>query len=202
MPVQLQKLVERIRSMALIIVYIEVHDARLLITGRNQEFYKSLHAIQPHVLVMNKMDSVRPEDGLRYRNTIVSKVCTVLLGKIAKTVWKGGWRSCKRWWRSVCGKQGTNRLSYKVLYCPLLYSYSFFLLLQPSFCFIIINQSILCFLYYAPHEFYSNKNLREFADKLDIVAFSFLIRLGPASGCLLLFSYGLFPRTTLSVFSQ
>ncbi|VDD86593.1 unnamed protein product [Enterobius vermicularis] len=55
MAVQWKKMEGKLRSVDLII---EVHDARLPITGRNTETFSSLFAVRPHVLVMNKMDLI------------------------------------------------------------------------------------------------------------------------------------------------
>lgn len=46
---------------------VEVHDARIPISGRNPLFEHTLSAIKPHVLVLNKMDLA----DLRHRNGIV-----------------------------------------------------------------------------------------------------------------------------------
>lgn len=46
---------------------VEVHDARIPISGRNPLFEHTLSAIKPHVLVLNKMDLA----DLRHRNSIV-----------------------------------------------------------------------------------------------------------------------------------
>uniref|UniRef100_A0A7E4ZVK3 Mitochondrial GTPase 1 n=1 Tax=Panagrellus redivivus TaxID=6233 RepID=A0A7E4ZVK3_PANRE len=55
MSVQLKKMEGKLRSVDLVV---EVHDARIALTGRNPEFYQKLYAIRPHVLVMNKMDLI------------------------------------------------------------------------------------------------------------------------------------------------
>ncbi|MCP9257019.1 Mitochondrial GTPase 1 [Dirofilaria immitis] len=55
MSVQLKRMIGKLRTVDLII---EVHDARVPITGRNPQFYSSLYAIRPHILVMNKMDLI------------------------------------------------------------------------------------------------------------------------------------------------
>lgn len=39
---------------------IEVHDARIPLCGRNPEFYRTLYAIKPHILVLNKVDLIKP----------------------------------------------------------------------------------------------------------------------------------------------
>uniref|UniRef100_A0A915PPY1 G domain-containing protein n=1 Tax=Setaria digitata TaxID=48799 RepID=A0A915PPY1_9BILA len=55
MSVQLKKMIGKLRTVDLII---EVHDARVPITGRNPQFYSSLYAVRPHILVLNKMDLI------------------------------------------------------------------------------------------------------------------------------------------------
>ncbi|XP_037799337.1 mitochondrial ribosome-associated GTPase 1-like [Penaeus monodon] len=46
---------------------VEVHDARIPISGRNPLFEHTLSAIKPHMLVLNKMDLA----DLRHRNSII-----------------------------------------------------------------------------------------------------------------------------------
>ncbi|KAL3989782.1 50S ribosome-binding GTPase family protein [Acanthocheilonema viteae] len=58
MSVQLKRMVGKLRTVDLII---EVHDARVPITGRNPQFYSSLYAVRPHILVMNKMDLINTD---------------------------------------------------------------------------------------------------------------------------------------------
>ena len=55
MSVQLKKMEAKLRSIDCVV---EVHDARIALTGRNPEFYQKLYAIRPHILVMNKMDLI------------------------------------------------------------------------------------------------------------------------------------------------
>jgi ribosome biogenesis GTPase A len=55
MSVQLKKMEARLRSVDLVI---EVHDARIALTGRNPDFYQKLYAIRPHILVLNKRDLI------------------------------------------------------------------------------------------------------------------------------------------------
>jgi ribosome biogenesis GTPase A len=55
MSVQMKKMEGKLRSVDLII---EVHDARIALTGRNPEFYQRLYAIRPHILVLNKRDLI------------------------------------------------------------------------------------------------------------------------------------------------
>ena len=55
MSVQMKKMEAKLRSVDLIL---EVHDARIALTGRNPEFYQKFYAIRPHILVLNKMDLI------------------------------------------------------------------------------------------------------------------------------------------------
>lgn len=55
MSVQLKIMEAKLRSVDLII---EVHDARIPITGRNEQFFRQLYAIRPHILVLNKCDLI------------------------------------------------------------------------------------------------------------------------------------------------
>uniref|UniRef100_A0AAF5Q4E0 Mitochondrial GTPase 1 n=2 Tax=Wuchereria bancrofti TaxID=6293 RepID=A0AAF5Q4E0_WUCBA len=55
MSIQLKRMIGKLRTVDLIV---EVHDARVPITGRNPQFYSSLYAVRPHILVMNKMDLI------------------------------------------------------------------------------------------------------------------------------------------------
>ncbi|KAI6205012.1 Mitochondrial GTPase 1 [Aphelenchoides besseyi] len=55
MSIQFARMEHRLRSMDLII---EVHDARIALTGRNPEFQSRLYAVRPHILVFNKMDLI------------------------------------------------------------------------------------------------------------------------------------------------
>ncbi|KAI6173143.1 G domain-containing protein [Aphelenchoides besseyi] len=55
MAIQFARMEHRLRSMDLII---EVHDARIALTGRNPEFQSRLYAVRPHILVFNKMDLI------------------------------------------------------------------------------------------------------------------------------------------------
>lgn len=64
MSVQLKKMEGKLRSVDLIV---EVHDARIPITGRNRKFFSSLYAVRPHILVMNKMDLI---DLRKYKRPI------------------------------------------------------------------------------------------------------------------------------------
>ncbi|VDK70069.1 unnamed protein product [Onchocerca ochengi] len=77
MSVQLKRMIGKLRTVDLIIEAIlsqivapdfdfsflsfQVHDARVPITGRNPQFYSSLYAIRPHILVMNKMDLINED---------------------------------------------------------------------------------------------------------------------------------------------
>jgi ribosome biogenesis GTPase A len=61
MTIQLKVMEAKLKSVELII---EVHDARVPITGRNPQFLHSLYAIRPHILVFNKVDLI---DIDRYR---------------------------------------------------------------------------------------------------------------------------------------
>ncbi|KAK6056450.1 hypothetical protein COOONC_06045 [Cooperia oncophora] len=74
MSVQMKKMEGKLRSVDLIV---EVHDARIPISGRNSTFLKQFCSIRPHVLVMNKMDLInlkkykQPiEDYYRYEHGI------------------------------------------------------------------------------------------------------------------------------------
>lgn len=55
MSVQMKKMEAKLRSVDLIL---EVHDARIALTGRNPEFYQKFYAIRPHILILNKMDLI------------------------------------------------------------------------------------------------------------------------------------------------
>ncbi|KAL3989783.1 50S ribosome-binding GTPase family protein [Acanthocheilonema viteae] len=67
MSVQLKRMVGKLRTVDLII---EVHDARVPITGRNPQFYSSLYAVRPHILVMNKMDLINTDLSYNLRKPI------------------------------------------------------------------------------------------------------------------------------------
>ena len=41
---------------------IEVHDARIPLSGRNPVFENRLTAVKPHILLMNKVDMIEPKD--------------------------------------------------------------------------------------------------------------------------------------------
>lgn len=64
MSVQMKKMEGKLRSVDLIV---EVHDARIPISGRNSTFLKQFCSIRPHVLVMNKMDLI---DMKKYKQPI------------------------------------------------------------------------------------------------------------------------------------
>ncbi|CAI5444052.1 unnamed protein product [Caenorhabditis angaria] len=64
MSVQLKIMEAKLRSVDLVI---EVHDARIPITGRNEQFFNHLYAIRPHILVLNKCDLI---DMKKYRGKI------------------------------------------------------------------------------------------------------------------------------------
>ncbi|CAI2349645.1 unnamed protein product [Caenorhabditis sp. 36 PRJEB53466] len=64
MSVQLKRMEGKLRSVDLVI---EVHDARIPITGRNEQFFRSLYAVRPHILVLNKCDLI---DMRQYRQKI------------------------------------------------------------------------------------------------------------------------------------
>ncbi|KAK0400623.1 hypothetical protein QR680_015353 [Steinernema hermaphroditum] len=64
MGVQLKKMEGKLRSVDLIV---EVHDARIPLSGRNPEFYQKLYAVRPHILVMNKMDLI---DMKKYKEPV------------------------------------------------------------------------------------------------------------------------------------
>ncbi|EFP06122.1 hypothetical protein CRE_05886 [Caenorhabditis remanei] len=64
MSVQLKKMEAKLRSVDLVI---EVHDARIPVTGRNEQFFRHLYAIRPHILVLNKCDLI---DMKRYKKRI------------------------------------------------------------------------------------------------------------------------------------
>uniref|UniRef100_A0A914CJE7 G domain-containing protein n=1 Tax=Acrobeloides nanus TaxID=290746 RepID=A0A914CJE7_9BILA len=55
MHIQFKRMEAKLRSVDLIV---EVHDARVALTGRNPEFYSRIYAIRPHILVLNKMDLI------------------------------------------------------------------------------------------------------------------------------------------------
>ncbi|EYB93330.1 hypothetical protein Y032_0183g916 [Ancylostoma ceylanicum] len=64
MSVQMKKMEGKLRSVDLIV---EVHDARIPVSGRNSTFLKQFCSIRPHVLVMNKMDLINMK---KYRQPI------------------------------------------------------------------------------------------------------------------------------------
>uniref|UniRef100_F1L2V8 GTPase 1 n=1 Tax=Ascaris suum TaxID=6253 RepID=F1L2V8_ASCSU len=64
MSVQLKKMEGKLRSVDLIV---EVHDARVPISGRNPQFYTQLYTVRPHILVLNKMDLI---DMKLYRKSV------------------------------------------------------------------------------------------------------------------------------------
>ncbi|TKR72457.1 hypothetical protein L596_019896 [Steinernema carpocapsae] len=64
MGVQMKKMEGKLRTVDLIV---EVHDARIPISGRNPDFYQKLYAVRPHILVMNKMDLV---DMKKYKEPV------------------------------------------------------------------------------------------------------------------------------------
>ncbi|PIC41362.1 hypothetical protein B9Z55_008809 [Caenorhabditis nigoni] len=64
MSVQLKKMEAKLRSVDLVI---EVHDARIPVTGRNEQFFRHLYAIRPHILVLNKCDLI---DMKKYKQKI------------------------------------------------------------------------------------------------------------------------------------
>lgn len=53
--VGMKKMQARLRSVDFVI---EVHDARIPFSGRNPLFYRTLYAIRPHALVLNKCDLI------------------------------------------------------------------------------------------------------------------------------------------------
>lgn len=55
MSVQLKIMEAKLRSVDLVV---EVHDARIPVTGRNEQFFRHLYAIRPHILVLNKCDLI------------------------------------------------------------------------------------------------------------------------------------------------
>uniref|UniRef100_A0AC35TJH1 Mitochondrial GTPase 1 n=1 Tax=Rhabditophanes sp. KR3021 TaxID=114890 RepID=A0AC35TJH1_9BILA len=83
MGVQLKKMEGKLRSVDLIV---EVHDARIPITGRNPEFYNKLYAVRNHILVLNKMDLI---DMKKYKQPIED----YYLGQGVKNI---VWTDCKR----------------------------------------------------------------------------------------------------------
>uniref|UniRef100_A0A8R1HSP1 Mitochondrial GTPase 1 n=1 Tax=Caenorhabditis japonica TaxID=281687 RepID=A0A8R1HSP1_CAEJA len=62
MSVQLKKMEAKLRSVDLVV---EVHDARIPITGRNEQFFRTLYAIRPHILVLNKCDLINMKNYKR-----------------------------------------------------------------------------------------------------------------------------------------
>ncbi|CEF70462.1 Mitochondrial ribosome-associated GTPase 1 [Strongyloides ratti] len=83
MSVQLSKMEGKLRSVDMII---EVHDARIPITGRNKEFYEKLYAVRPHMLVLNKMDLI---DLKSYKEPIENYYREIGIKNIV-------WTDCKR----------------------------------------------------------------------------------------------------------
>jgi len=61
MGIQMKRMEGKLRSIDLIV---EVHDARVALTGRNPRFKEQLYSVRPHVLVLNKMDLI---DLKKYR---------------------------------------------------------------------------------------------------------------------------------------
>ncbi len=55
MSIQLKVMEGKLRTVDCIV---EVHDSRIPLTGRNPQFFSSLYAVRPHLLVMNKMDLI------------------------------------------------------------------------------------------------------------------------------------------------
>lgn len=49
---------------------IEVHDARIPLSGRNADFCTYLYAVKPHVLLLNKTDLVEKEQRERMEHTL------------------------------------------------------------------------------------------------------------------------------------
>jgi len=49
---------------------IEVHDARIPLSGRNQDFKYSVSGLKPHILVLNKMDLA----DLNYKQVVGEKI--------------------------------------------------------------------------------------------------------------------------------
>ncbi|VDN59206.1 unnamed protein product, partial [Dracunculus medinensis] len=83
MSVQLKRMEGKLRGIDLII---EVHDARIPITGRNPQFYSHLYAVRPHILVLNKKDLI---DLNIYRKPIEDYYRTNGMHNIV-------WTDCKR----------------------------------------------------------------------------------------------------------
>ena len=57
------------RTLANVDYVIEVHDARVPLSGRNQHFKETL-AVRPHLLVLNKMDLT----DLRYKSAVIERL--------------------------------------------------------------------------------------------------------------------------------
>jgi ribosome biogenesis GTPase A len=55
MGIQMKRMEGKLRTVDLVI---EVHDARVALTGRNPVFGERLFSVRPHILVMNKMDLI------------------------------------------------------------------------------------------------------------------------------------------------
>ncbi|KAL3091731.1 hypothetical protein niasHS_005822 [Heterodera schachtii] len=64
MGVQLKVMEGKLRTVDLVI---EVHDARVALTGRNPSFGAKLYSVRPHILVFNKMDLINMK---RYKEPI------------------------------------------------------------------------------------------------------------------------------------
>uniref|UniRef100_A0A1I7T7C5 Mitochondrial GTPase 1 n=1 Tax=Caenorhabditis tropicalis TaxID=1561998 RepID=A0A1I7T7C5_9PELO len=76
MSVQLKIMEAKLRSVDLVV---EVHDARIPVTGRNEQFFNRLYAIRPHILAFNKCDLIDMKNYKRkiedyYYNRGVRKV--------------------------------------------------------------------------------------------------------------------------------
>lgn len=52
---------------------VEVHDARVPLSGRNPDFYRMLYAIKPHILVLNKADLVDTSQLSAYEKILREK---------------------------------------------------------------------------------------------------------------------------------
>ncbi|KJH53669.1 hypothetical protein DICVIV_00097 [Dictyocaulus viviparus] len=92
MYVQMEKMEAKLRSVDLIV---EVHDARIAVSGRNPKFFQHFSSIRPHILVMNKMDLIdlkkykQPiEDYYRYEQGINNIVWTDCKRRLSRAMSK------------------------------------------------------------------------------------------------------------------
>lgn len=88
--VQMEKMEGKLRSVDLIV---EVHDARIPVSGRNPKFFKQFCSVRPHILVMNKMDLINMkkykqpiEDYYRHEEGITDIIWTDCKRRIGRAL--------------------------------------------------------------------------------------------------------------------